>query len=224
MQTLTKGQAPTKNEQLVIVKDDNAYTTSRMVAQIFGKNHKDVLKAIENLKRDCPADFNQRNFAPVKYRDGKGEYRPEFRLTKDGFTMLAMGFTGKKAMEFKISYINAFNQMQEVITKRMYGETATLTEVRKKVLNKHFKSSTKDTVMYHYLTLKTYLGYSRSSMNGRTREKYRHLMYTDSKGLWVDEDFCIMMIRNRTAIVQRQKTLEATPILPENFGQMPLNF
>lgn len=223
MQTINKGQAPTLNEQLVIVKNDNAYTTSRKVAEIFGKQHQHVLREIQKLKLKCSAEFWQSNFGLRKYRERGRDY-PEYSLNKNGFIMLAMGFTGDKAIRFKEAYINAFDKMQDVITKRMYGETATLTEVRKKVLNKHFKSSTKDTVMFHYLTLKTYLGYSRSSMNGKTREKYRHLMYTDSKGLWVDEDFCVMMIRNRTAIVQRQKTLEAAPILPENFGQMPLNF
>lgn len=57
------------------------------MAERFGKNHKDVLKAIREL--ECSEDFNRRNFSPVEYKDGKGESRPMFTMTRDGFTFLA---------------------------------------------------------------------------------------------------------------------------------------
>src|SRR5690606_10053082 len=61
------------------------------------------------------AEFNERNFALVTYKDAKGERRPEYLMTKDGFAILAMGFTGKKAMRFKEAYIRRFNEMETFI-------------------------------------------------------------------------------------------------------------
>ena len=60
-------------------------------------------------RHSCPEDFNERNFASVKYTDKKGEKRLAYNITKDGFTFLAMGFTGKEAAKFKIDYENDRN-------------------------------------------------------------------------------------------------------------------
>ena len=94
-----------------------AMVDSRFVAEAFGKEHKDVLKAIRNILDNSgfSEEFNQRNFAPVKYTDIKGEKRPCYVMTRDGFTALVMGFTGKKAGQFKEAYIKRFNEMEEQI-------------------------------------------------------------------------------------------------------------
>ena len=97
-------------KELVQMINGKAVTTSRKVAEVFEKKHCDVLRAIREL--EVPEDFNERNFASVEYIDQKGEKRPEYLITRDGFTILAMGFTGKKAMQFKIAYIEAFNAME----------------------------------------------------------------------------------------------------------------
>ncbi|MEE6055985.1 Rha family transcriptional regulator [Avibacterium paragallinarum] len=97
-------------------KETVAMTDSRKVAYYFGKQHKNILKRLENL--NCSAEFNRLNFKPVKYTDSKGEKRPMYLMTQDGFTLLVMGFTGKKAMQFKEAYINEFNQMKNWITSR----------------------------------------------------------------------------------------------------------
>lgn len=91
-------------------------TTSQQVAAHFGKQHKTVLRAIANL--DCSPEFNERNFAPVEYTDAKGEKRPAYRLTRDGFVFLAMGFTGKDAAQWKEAYITAFNKMEQELLAR----------------------------------------------------------------------------------------------------------
>lgn len=91
-------------------------TTSQQVAAHFGKQHKTVLRAIANL--DCSPEFNERNFAPVEYTDAKGEKRPAYRLTRDGFVFLAMGFTGKDAAQWKEAYITAFNKMEAELLAR----------------------------------------------------------------------------------------------------------
>ena len=91
-------------------------TTSLAIANTFGKRHDNVLRDILNL--DIPDEFNRLNFEAVEYTDAKGEKRPMYLITRDGFTILAMGFTGKRAMEFKIKYIEAFNRMEEELRRR----------------------------------------------------------------------------------------------------------
>lgn len=110
------------NELLPMIteRDGIPVTTSRAVAEQFGKQHKNVIQAIDGLRAtlDETEDgkaFNRLNFQPVTLPDGKGEKRPAYLLTRDGFTLLAMGFTGAKAVQFKVAYINAFNRMERLI-------------------------------------------------------------------------------------------------------------
>jgi len=90
--------------------DGQITTTSQQIAEHFGKRHADVIRAIRKL--EVPAKFNERNFALVEMNDAKGEKRPAYRLTRDGFVLLAMGFTGKEAMQWKVAYLTAFNKME----------------------------------------------------------------------------------------------------------------
>lgn len=93
------------------ISGDEVKTTSLKVAEVFGKMHKDILRKLETL--DCSKEFNERNFTLVKYIDKKGERRPMYEMTKDGFMFAVMGFTGKKAARLKEAYIVTFNQMAE---------------------------------------------------------------------------------------------------------------
>lgn len=99
-------------------RNGQVFCSSRQVAEEFGKRHADVLRVIEKIispTSGVSADFNERNFSLVTYKDAKGERRPEYLMTKDGFAILAMGFTGKKAMRFKEAYIRRFNEMDQFI-------------------------------------------------------------------------------------------------------------
>lgn len=98
------------SEISLAVIDGTITTTSNQVAENFGKQHKDVLRKIANL--DCSEEFSQRNFAPSEYFDERGKLQRAYRLTRDGFTFLAMGFTGKEAARWKEAYIGAFNAME----------------------------------------------------------------------------------------------------------------
>lgn len=98
--------------QFVLESDNRAITTSLLVAQKFEKRHDDVLKAIRNL--ETPKDFWLRNFAESKY-DKRGKQYPMYVITKDGFTMLVMSFTGPKASAFKVEYIEEFNRMESLL-------------------------------------------------------------------------------------------------------------
>ena len=91
--------------------------SSRSVAKKFGKQHGHVMRDIENLIEDLSkiGDISRHNFAPSAYKDEYGRKQPEYLMTRDGFTLLAMGFTGKKALQFKTAYIAAFNQMESFI-------------------------------------------------------------------------------------------------------------
>ena len=89
--------------------------SSRTVAEVFGKNHKYVLSKIHELLAVCPEEFNGPNFRPVEYEDSKGQWRPQYLLTRDAFCLLAMGFTGAEALTWKLRYIAAFNQLEETV-------------------------------------------------------------------------------------------------------------
>lgn len=112
---MTTSLSPDFTPEIQVVHD-RITTTSLAIANTFGKRHDNVLRDILNL--DIPDEFNRLNFEAVEYTDAKGEKRPMYLITRDGFTILAMGFTGKRAMEFKIKYIEAFNRMEEELRRR----------------------------------------------------------------------------------------------------------
>ncbi len=95
--------------QLVYIENNKPVTDSLRVAETFQKNHKDVLRDIRNL--GCSTEFNERNFAPISYTDGRNRPQTKYLITHDGFTMLVMGYTGPAAMKFKELYISEFNRM-----------------------------------------------------------------------------------------------------------------
>ena len=97
--------------ELVIMHNKQAMTTSLRVAEVFGKDHKNVIQSIENLAAEKSA---AKFFAEATYYN-RGKQYPMYYMNRDGFTLLAMGFTGKKALQFKIKYIQAFNSMETQI-------------------------------------------------------------------------------------------------------------
>ncbi|EPL8825186.1 Rha family transcriptional regulator [Pseudomonas aeruginosa] len=110
MQALEK--APHVQVKLV---EGQITTTSVDVAAHFKKRHDTVLRAIRLL--ECSAEFTARNFAASEYTDPTGRKLKQFRMTRDGFAFLAMGFTGKEAAKWKEAYINAFNRLEQELRK-----------------------------------------------------------------------------------------------------------
>lgn len=97
---------------------DTARVDSLFVAEFFEKNHKEVLRDILKITDPLSGlseEFRQRNFAPSSYRNQQNKKQPCYYLTRDGFTMLVMGYTGQKAMQFKELYIKRFNEMESMI-------------------------------------------------------------------------------------------------------------
>lgn len=113
---------------VTISKSNQPVTTSLKIAEVFSKEHKSVIRAINNIIGGLRnlEDEGRFNFEPVNghkivpvnfyldsYTDSKNEKRKQYIVTRDGFTLLAMGFTGAKALQFKLAYINAFNEMEK---------------------------------------------------------------------------------------------------------------
>lgn len=110
---------PTLSHPQVTIENGRAVTTSMAVALYFKKLHKDVLKKIDNL--DCSPEFTSANFCAHAENIKAGAVNRDsrsYKITKDGFVFLVMGFTGKKAAAFKEAYIAEFNRMEATLHDR----------------------------------------------------------------------------------------------------------
>lgn len=112
-------------ELVVLGQNDQPVTTSLLVAQKFGKKHFHVTDAVKKLidSHENSCQF----FIPSTYVDNSGKENTMYVMNRDGFTLLAMGFTGKKALQFKMDYIAAFNAMESELKKRASATTPALT-------------------------------------------------------------------------------------------------
>ena len=94
-------------------KEEVTVVTSLDVAETFGKEHKNVLRDIRNL--ECSEEFGRLNFERTSYKDILNRNQEMYYITRDGFTLLVMGYTGEKAMQFKEAYIKQFNAMEKAL-------------------------------------------------------------------------------------------------------------
>ena len=102
----------------VSLHDGRPATTSREVAHYFLKRHDNVVRDIRSIMDNCPEEFTALNFEVSNYLDQTGRSLPMYIIFRDGFTLLAMGYTGPEAMRFKLAYIEAFNRMEAELAKR----------------------------------------------------------------------------------------------------------
>lgn len=104
-------------ENLVSVINNQVVVSSRQVAEKFGKEHRNVLASIKEIisAEKSALTFYQEN----TYKAGTGKSYPEYLMNRDGFTLLAMGFTGKDALQWKMKYIAAFNDMEQKLQNKM---------------------------------------------------------------------------------------------------------
>ena len=96
--------------ELIKIENDRMITTSKIVAETFGKEHKNVLRDIDNIKKDV-LNF-ELMFFETEEPDSYGRQQRIYEMTRDGFSLLAMGFTGSESMQWKLKYIEAFNKME----------------------------------------------------------------------------------------------------------------
>ena len=113
-----------------------------MVAKVFGKRHDNVLRDIETM--ECSKEFRLLNFEESSYKNEQGKKQPCVNMTRDGFTFLVMGYRGKKAAQFKETYIRRFNQMEKFIQ--------TLVETRQEfpLLTENIKLLHENPKPYHF--------------------------------------------------------------------------
>ena len=100
-------------------KNGVAVVSSRVVANDFRKRHDSVLRNIESLTSEMSTPQNCGLFIESQYKASNGKMNKEYLLTRDGFSLLVMGFTGKEALQWKLQYIEAFNKMEEQIKNQM---------------------------------------------------------------------------------------------------------
>ena len=132
MATQISNASTTCAGNLVSVNNGKIVTTSLQVAEVFNKLHRHVLRDIRNL--ECSSNFQESNFGLSFYHskllNGGYKKQPMYYITRDGFTFLAMGFTGKIAAKFKEAYINAFNEMENKLRGITVKEEEIITYLR----------------------------------------------------------------------------------------------
>lgn len=97
--------------ELVFIENGQAVTDSLTVAEVFGKEHRRVLQDIRDM--ECSEKFREHNFVQSTYVNSQKKEMPKYSMSKKGFTLLAMGYTGKQAMIFKEAYIEQFEEMEQ---------------------------------------------------------------------------------------------------------------
>lgn len=99
----------------LIIQNGQPVVSSKKVADDFGKRHDHTLRAIESfMDNDLTQNWGE-YFIPSEYKDSSGKSNKEYLLTRDGFSLLVMGFTGAKALQWKLKYVQAFNKMESTI-------------------------------------------------------------------------------------------------------------
>ena len=103
------------NDIILSTQNGEPVASSRQIAKNFGKEHKHVLDAVKNLVAENSAAKSM--FHPATF-ENRGKQYPMYLMNRDGFSLLVMGFTGKAALEWKLKYIQAFNEMEKKLAQR----------------------------------------------------------------------------------------------------------
>ena len=101
-----------------MLRNGRPATTSLDVAKFFGKRHDNVVRDIKEIIDNTPESFSALNFEGANYIDEQAKNRPMYIIYRDGFMLLVMGYTGKKALVIKLAYIEAFNRMEAELARR----------------------------------------------------------------------------------------------------------
>lgn len=130
-----------KTTELVLInKSGRDITTSLIVAEVFGKAHKNILRSIYDMS--CSKAFREQNFLLTSYKSLQNKEMPMYEITKDGFTFLAMGFTGKNAGVFKEKFIGEFDKYDlllkddDYIVERAFAVLSERSKIREQLAKK----------------------------------------------------------------------------------------
>jgi len=165
-------------QQLVTIQREEAQTTSLIVAEVFGKRHDHVIRDIRKLMGELPPE-RLPIFGESTYLNEQQRLQVMFTMNRDGFSLLAMGFTGKKALEFKLQYIDAFNQMERRLSQlAAMHQNAEWLEQRK--LGKETRLLTTDTI-------KNFTDYATAQGSMNAAKYYITLTTMENKALFLLE-------------------------------------
>lgn len=107
------------NDIILSMQNGEPVVSSRQIAESFEKRHDHVMRDIEDIMRGLPKNGDTPMFYKTEYvHEQNGQNYPMYLMNRDGFTLLAMGFTGKAALEWKLKYIAAFNEMEKKLTEQ----------------------------------------------------------------------------------------------------------
>jgi Rha family phage regulatory protein len=135
----------TNFNSLVRFENNRVVTTTNEIANVFGKEHNKVLRAIKNLQ--CSEEFKVANFVEHEFQAGKNKYKG-YLVTKDGFMFLVMGFTGELAAKYKERFIKAFNKMEKAILKSLRNPDWTTARLKSKEVRKSVADTINKFVQY----------------------------------------------------------------------------
>ncbi len=158
-------------ETMKFGREERAVCTSLDVAETFGKSHDHVLRDVREL--NCSSEFRRSNFGESSYTNSQNKKQPMIIMTRDGFTLLVMGYTGDLAMKFKEGYIKQFNAMEKEIHGRLIEREKGIA-VRQS-LTKALQQSAEDARMHEhaYSTYTNCIYKALFGMNAnQLREKY----------------------------------------------------
>lgn len=129
MQPYTQDLFP---ETLLVQLDNeqHIFTTSLQVAEHFQKPHHNIMRSIKRILKNTPSERGLINFELSSYRNKQNKKQPMYRLSKDGFIFVTMGFTGKKASAWKWDFIDAFNDMERFVIAQLKKEANAFYQLR----------------------------------------------------------------------------------------------
>lgn len=160
----------------IFEKHNDAWVSSRDLAKMFDKRHDHVLRDIKEAINKLPDSFTRPNFGESSYRNSQNKKQPEYLLNRKSFSLIAMGFTGKKALEFKMKYIEAFEAMINVIETRLLSKAGykEMTEAIARKYNGDSKTYSKEADMINKIVLgmkaSDFKAINSIDKNGHTRD------------------------------------------------------
>lgn len=182
---------------MVIQKVETSIVTSLDVAETFEKEHKRVLQDIRNL--GCSEEFGQHNFVLSSYTSIQNKKQPMYCMTRDGFTLLVMGYTGEKAMKFKEGYIRQFNAMEKVLLGKIRERDKGIA-VRQALTNALKESQENERMHGHAYSTYTDMVYR--TLFGRTAKHLR-----EEKGLSTKDNLRDFLTEEELKAVQSKEML-----------------
>lgn len=155
-------------EVMKLNKREVNVVTSLDIAETFEKRHDNVLKDIRELK--CSDEFRLLNFEESTYNNSQNKKQPMYYLTRDGFTILTMGYSGEKAMKFKEAYIRQFNAMEETLQGKLIEREKGIA-VRQSLTKAIQQSGENDRM--HNMAYSTYTDLVYRSLFGKSAKQFR---------------------------------------------------